>query len=151
LALLFDSGEGSVRALIAGADVLLMPSDPDKAVRAVVGAVEGGRISRQRLDQSVLRVLAAKVRLGLTKKKLVDLDAITDILDSPEAADRAQQVADRAVTVVRDEKKSLPLRKDGRNCMVVVTERRNSPLGQRMMQEFRQRDAAGRAVAVDTS
>jgi len=49
LAMLFDSGEGSVRSIVAGADVLLMPPDPDKAIRAVVGAVEDGRISRQRL------------------------------------------------------------------------------------------------------
>ncbi len=86
LAMLFDSGEGSVRSIVAGADVLLMPPDPDKAIRAVVGAVEDGRISRQRLDQSVARVLAAKLSLGLSnKKKLVNLDAISDTLDSPEA------------------------------------------------------------------
>jgi beta-glucosidase-like glycosyl hydrolase len=54
LTMLFDSGEGSVRSMIAGADVLLMPPDPAKAIRAVVGAVEDGRISRQRLDQSVM-------------------------------------------------------------------------------------------------
>ena len=69
LAMLFDSGEGSVRSIVAGADVLLMPPDPEKAIRAVVAAVEDGRISRQRLDQSVARVLAAKLSLGLTKKK----------------------------------------------------------------------------------
>src|ERR1041385_2769012 len=84
LSQLFDSGEGSVRSVIAGADVLLMPPDPDKAIRALVGAVEDGRISRQRLDQSVMRVLAAKTSLGLNKKKMVNLDAISDVLDSPE-------------------------------------------------------------------
>ncbi len=151
LAMLFDSGEGSVRSLIAGADVLLMPPDPDKAVRAIVAAVEDGRISRARLDQSVLRVLSAKVSLGLTKKRLVDLDEITDVLDSPEAADRAQQVADRAVTLLRNEHAVLPLAAGSRSCLMVVTERRNSPLGQRMMQEFQRRSSSGRVVAVDTS
>ncbi|MGH9594126.1 MAG: glycoside hydrolase family 3 protein, partial [Bryobacteraceae bacterium] len=151
LAMLFDSGEGSVRSLIAGADVLLMPPDPDRAVRAVVAAVGKGRISRQRLDQSVLRVLTAKVSLGLTKKKLVDLDAITDVLDSPEAAERAQQVADEAVTLLRNERAVLPLATGSRSCLMVVTERRNSPLGQRMMQEFQRRSPAGRTLAVETS
>jgi beta-N-acetylhexosaminidase len=121
LTMLFDSGEGSVRSLIAGADVLLMPSDPDKAVRAVVAAVEAGRISKQRLDQSVLRVVTAKVSLGLVKKKLVDLDTV------------------------------LPLPSGSRPCLMVVTERRNSPLGQRMMQEFQRRATAGRVLAVETS
>ncbi|HEY2842000.1 MAG TPA: glycoside hydrolase family 3 protein, partial [Bryobacteraceae bacterium] len=110
LTLLFDSGEGSVRSIIAGADVLLMPPDPEKAIRAVVAAVENGRLSRQRLDQSVARVLAAKASLGLSsKKKLVNLDAISDVLDSPEAAEKAQAVADRAVTLIRNDRGVLPL------------------------------------------
>src|SRR5512143_2092877 len=117
LAMLFDSGEGSVRSIAAGADVLLMPPDPDKAIRAVVGAVEDGRISRQRLDQSVTRVLAAKLALGLSnKKKLVNLDAISDVLDSQEAADKAQAVADRAVTLIKNDRDVLPLTASSRPC-----------------------------------
>ena len=53
-------GEGSVRAIEAGADVLLMPPDPAQAIRSVVAAVEAGRISRARIDQSAIRVLAAE-------------------------------------------------------------------------------------------
>ena len=65
LAAMFDSAEASVRAIEAGADVLLMPKRPEEAIRGVVAAVEKGRISRKRLDESVNRVLAAKARLGL--------------------------------------------------------------------------------------
>jgi beta-N-acetylhexosaminidase len=152
LAMLFDSGEGSVRSIVAGADVLLMPPDPDKSVRAVVGAVEDGRISRQRLDQSVTRVLAAKLALGLTtKKKLVNLDAISDVLDSPEAAERAQAVADHAVTLIRNDRETLPLASSSRPCLIVITELRISQLGQRTIQEFRRRAPNTRVVALDTS
>jgi len=155
LTMLFDSGEGSVRAVIAGADVLLMPPDPDKAIRAVVGAVEDGRISRQRLEQSVARVLAAKLSLGLTnKKKLVNLDAISDVLDSPEAAEKAQAVADRAVTLIRNDRGVLPLAigsNVGRPCLIVVTELRISQFGQRTMQEFRRRAPNSKVVSVDTA
>ncbi|HEV8415498.1 MAG TPA: glycoside hydrolase family 3 protein [Bryobacteraceae bacterium] len=151
LAMLFDSGEGSVRSIVAGADVLLMPPDPDKAIRAVVGAVEDGRISRQRLDQSVARVLAAKLSLGLSnKKKLVNLDAISDTLDSPEAAEKAQAVADRAVTLIRNDRDVLPLAASSRPCLIVVTELRISQFGQRAIQEFRRRSPNGRVVSVDT-
>jgi len=151
LAMLFDSGEGSVRSIVAGADVLLMPPDPDKAIRAVVGAVEDGRISRQRLDQSVARVLAAKLSLGLSnKKKLVNLDEISDTLDSPEAADKAQAVADRAVTLIRKDRDILPLASTSRPCLIVVTELRISQFGQRAIQEFRRRSPNGRVVSVDT-
>ena len=152
LAMLFDSGEGSVRSIVAGADVLLMPPDPDKAIRAVVGAVEDGRISRRRLDQSVQRVLAAKVSLGLSnRKKLVNLDAISDVLDSPEAAAKAQAVADRAVTLLRNQHDVLPLAPSSRPCLIVITELRISQLGQRTIQEFRRRAPNGRVISLDTS
>ena len=151
LAMLFDSGEGSVRSIVAGADVLLMPPDPDKAIRAVVGAVEDGRISRQRLDQSVARVLAAKLALGLSnKKKLVNLDAISDVLDSPIAADRAQAVADHAVTLIRADHEVMPIAASSRPCLIVITELRISQLGQRTIQEFRRRAPNLKVVSVDT-
>ncbi len=152
LATLFDSGQGAVTSLQAGADVLLMPPDPEKAIRAIVGAVEDGRISRQRLDQSVARVLAAKISLGLSsKKKLVNIDAISDVLDSPEAAEKAQAVADHAVTLLRNEGGILPLSPASRPCLITVTELRISQLGQRTIQEFRRRAPAGRVIPVDTS
>src|SRR5579862_7605729 len=151
LSQLFDSGEGSVRALIAGADVLLMPPDPDRAVRAVVAAVENRRLTHQRIDESVMRLLTAKVSLGLIKQKLVNLDAIADVLESPEAADRAQHISDSAVTLVRNEGNLIPLAPGSRACLVVVTERRISRLGQLAMLEFQRRAANGRVVAVDTS
>jgi beta-N-acetylhexosaminidase len=152
LTMLFDSGEGSVRAVIAGADVLLMPPDPDKAIRAVVGAIEDGRISRQRLEQSVTRVLAAKISLGLSnKKKLVDLDKISDVLDSTDSAEKSQAVADHAVTLIRNDRGVLPMSAGSRPCLIVITELRISQFGQRTMQEFRRRAPGGRVVALDTS
>ena len=152
LSMLFDSGQGSVKSFQAGADVLLMPPDPDKAIRAVIGAVEDGRISRQRLDQSVARVLAAKVALGLSnKKKLVNLDAITDVLDSPEAAEKAQAVADHAVTLIKNDRGILPVSAAARPCLITITELRISQLGQRTIQEFRRRAPGGRVIPLDTS
>ena len=76
--------------------MLLMPLNPEKAIRAVVAAVEGGRPKRARIDESVMRVLEAKVRVGVMKKKLVDLDEISDVFDSPEeSAQRAAGLGSR--------------------------------------------------------
>jgi beta-N-acetylhexosaminidase len=139
LAAMFDSAEASVRAIEAGADVLLMPKRPEEAIRGVVAAVEQGRITRKRLDESVNRVLAAKARLGLRGKKLVDLEAIADVLDSPESGERAQEVADRAVTLVKDSKDSLPLRHTESICLIALTEGRRSQQGIRLIDEVKKR------------
>src|SRR6266478_3186229 len=98
----FPTGEAAVRALEAGADVLLMPPDPEAAIRAVVAAVRKGRLTTKRIEESAARVLAAKQSVGLDRAKLVDLEAIADVINTPEAASRAQEVADHAVTLVKN-------------------------------------------------
>jgi beta-N-acetylhexosaminidase len=147
----FNSGEGSVRALEAGADVLLMPANPEQAIRAVAAAVGSGRLTRQRIDQSVLRVLTAKVHVGLMKNKLVDADEISDVLDSPEEEERVQQISDRAVTLVRDEHDVLPLTAAGPYCVVITTGARISQFGQHLIAEFRKRSPNSRYTIVDPS
>ena len=112
---------------------------PKKRFAALWLAVERGRISRKRLDESVNRVLAAKVRLGLSDKKLVDLEAIADVVDSPESGERAQEVADRAVTLVKDSKDSLPIRHPESTCLIALTEGRRSQQGIRLIDEVKKR------------
>ena len=70
----FSTGDAAVRALEAGADVLLMPTDPDAVVKAVTAAVQSGRLTRQRIQESVIKVLSAKERVGLDRKRFVDLE-----------------------------------------------------------------------------
>ena len=81
----YKQGEASVRAIEAGADVLLMPSDPHAAIEGVLAAVKSGRITKQRLDASVARLLTAKLRVGLGMQSTVDLERVSEILNSPES------------------------------------------------------------------
>jgi beta-N-acetylhexosaminidase len=139
----YSSGEAAVRALEAGADVLLMPPDPEAAIRAVVAAVAKGRLTAKRIDESVVRILTAKQSLGLDRTKLVDLEAIADVINSPEAAARAQEMTDRAVTLVKNESGALPLHNPKDACFLVLAEGRYSNEGQALAQELRQRAATG--------
>jgi beta-N-acetylhexosaminidase len=149
LAKQFSAGEAAVRAIQAGVDVLLMPPDPDVAIRAVMAAVAQGRISRKRIDESVLRVLEAKIRVGLNKKKLVDVDGVSDALDSAEEGMHAQDVADRAITLVRNDGSILPLTEPDRACVVISSGLRISTFGQRMAEEFRRRAPQAKLLFVD--
>jgi beta-N-acetylhexosaminidase len=135
----FGAADAAVRALEAGADTLLMPADADAAIRAVVAAVESGRLTRERIQSSVVRILSAKERLGLDRKRFVDLESIGDVIDDPAANERAQEVADRAVTLVRNGGNLLPLAAPERACYVAMSEGRYSADGQAFAQEVRKR------------
>jgi beta-N-acetylhexosaminidase len=146
----YPAGEAAVRALEAGADVLLMPSDPEAAIRAVVAAVRKGRLSTKRIDESVARVLAAKQTVGLDRARLVDLEAIADVINSPEAAARAQEITDRAVTLVKNENSAVPMRNPKDAAYVILAEGRYANEGQSLSQELAKRGVA-RIFALDPS
>jgi beta-N-acetylhexosaminidase len=105
----FAPGEAAVRAVLAGADALLMPPVPDAAFEGLQAAVRSGRISIERLDASVRRILEAKARLGLEKNRLVDINAINQKLGSVAWQAQAQEISDRGVTLLRDTPQLLPL------------------------------------------
>ncbi len=105
----FAPGEAAVRAVLAGADALLMPPVPDAAFEALQVAVKSGRISGERLDASVRRILEAKARLGLDKNRLVDLAGLNTKFASVKWQSKAQDISDRGITLLRDTAKRLPL------------------------------------------
>ncbi|MFD6953108.1 glycosyl hydrolase [Nocardiopsis sp. TSRI0078] len=102
-------GEIAVRVLEAGVDQLLMPPDPAAAVSAIREAVEQGRLTEERIDESVLRVLALKEKRGVLEAEPVDAEDAAAALEDPEHADAAQRVADASATLVRNEGDLLPL------------------------------------------
>ena len=61
----YDAGEAALNAVTAGADMILCPEDLDEAVEALLKAVENGKLTQERINESVTRILAAKLRLGL--------------------------------------------------------------------------------------
>ncbi len=61
----YSPEEIAVRAVEAGMDILLHPEDALATVDAVVAAVEQGRLTRQRIAESVERIMYAKTKLGL--------------------------------------------------------------------------------------
>ena len=147
----FTSADAAVRAIEAGADTLLMPADPEAAIRAVVAAVGSGRLTRTRIQESVAKILAAKERVGLDRKRFADLEGIGDVVNSPEDNDRAQEIADRAVTLVRNQGNAVPLADPQGTCFVVMPESRYSVEGQAFTQEVRKRAHAADIATLDPS
>ncbi|MBI1808790.1 MAG: hypothetical protein HYR75_02730, partial [Gemmatimonadetes bacterium] len=70
----------AVLAVLAGADVLLKPTDVRRAIDAVVAAVERGEIPRERIDASVRRILELKLRTGAVQRPIVPLDSLREVV-----------------------------------------------------------------------
>ncbi|QYC38871.1 putative lipoprotein YbbD precursor [Nonomuraea coxensis DSM 45129] len=93
----YNDGEIAVRAVLAGADLLLMPNDLPKSYRAVLAAVRSGRISERRLDESVTRLLKLKQAKGyLTEAPVASASRADDVLRSAEHRRLATRVKSAA-------------------------------------------------------
>jgi len=136
----YGAGEATVRAFLAGSDLLLMPADPDSAVRAMTAAVATGRVTSERLAQSVRRVLEIKRRLGLFERRTVALDSIPPVVGSKRFQEAANDVAVRSLTLVRDVGGRLhALRAHrGRVALIAYADEASSGIGQLLTDLLRQ-------------
>lgn len=122
----WGGAEAALRALQAGADVILMPPSPADAIDAVVRAVGSGRLTEERLDASVRRILQAKEALGLDAKRLVPIEDVRRLVGVPAHAEAAAEVARRSITVLKNGRNLLPLAGTRRARVMSVTYRRRS-------------------------
>lgn len=113
--------EAAIRAVEAGADLLLLPPDPHTAIDAIVSAVRLGEIPESRIDQSVRRILSAKRAVGLHQERSFDLGSIRETVGHAHHRDLAETIARRSITLVRNEKQLLPIRTTpGRQLLIVA-------------------------------
>jgi len=90
--------------------VILDLRDTMDGFRGLKAAVESGQIPRARLEASVRRILTAKARLGLHRTRAVSLEKLPEVVGSRRHAAAAQLVSDRAITLIKDERNSVPLK-----------------------------------------
>jgi len=102
--------EATLRALEAGNDVLLMPTDARASIQAMVDAVASGRVSEARLDESVRKLLMAKHEFGLHRERLVSVEGVRDRVGTLANLKPAGEAAAKAITLVRDSLSLVPFR-----------------------------------------
>jgi|SRR5690554_2762719 len=108
----YDDDEAAVLAVMAGNDIILMPRNPELVVNSVVDAVNDGKISIERINNSVRKILAAKKWLQLDKNRFVDYEKAENILKDNKHFLLANELAEKSVTIVKDEEKIIPVNPD---------------------------------------
>jgi len=105
----FSTEEASLRALLAGVDLLLLPPEPVKVIASLAEAARQGRLPMSRIDEAVRRVLEAKASLGLHRSRLVDIDALDRRIAPKAFLEQAYKTFESSVTMVKNEGKVIPL------------------------------------------
>jgi len=131
--------DASVRAFLAGADLLLQPADPAAAITAMEAAVARGQITSERLDRSLRRVLQAKLDLGLFTRRTVSLDSVPGMVGSARFLDEAREIAARSVVMVKDVNGTVHGLRRSRPPITLVTygEEENRTVGLALAAELR--------------
>ncbi len=121
LTLYFDQKEAGVRAFLAGADILEKPADTDAMIGGLIEAVKSGRITETRLNESVRKILAWKYELGLYKNKITPLDQIDRIVSTKDVGALADEIGEKAITLVRNDAGAIPLDRSKKVCVLAIS------------------------------
>ena len=116
----YGDTEPLVLALQAGADILLMPHSVTEAINTVMKAIESGRLTQGRIDESVRRILRLKAQAGLRTGRLVDLDAVDTIVNVPARSAVAAEVAEKSITLARDSSSLVPFARTVRRILSIT-------------------------------
>lgn len=102
-------GDVEIRALLAGADILLLPGETDSVIAAIKRAVEEGVISEELINERCLRVLQFKESRGITNFTSTSSKEIIKWLNRSEAVWVNRQIEEKALTLLKNDDNMLPL------------------------------------------
>lgn len=114
------SGEAAVMAINAGIDLVLDSRNFESTYRFVLQAARDGIISMDRIDTSVRRILEEKQRVGLTVKPKMDWVKFDKVFSTPAYQEKAEEIANATITLLRDDHQILPLKADLLDSVLVI-------------------------------
>lgn len=147
----YSDERSAVLAVLAGADVVLLPNSTKVAIDSIEAAVKKGELTEARINESVRRLLRAKYRLGLAENRFTDLTKVNSIVERPENVREANDIAEKSITLLRNEGEMLPLTtaQANRSLFVVVAADDEPVEGIAWMPEIQRRAPNARIVRLD--
>ena len=133
--------EAATQSLLAGNDIVLLWTNPrfETVVPYILNAVEEGRISQTHLDRSVRRNLEMKARLGLHENRYVSVDEISSKVATNEHQEKAGEIYERSVVLVKNQGDIVPLAGKSISIMSINDDDGHSDIGNTFISEMRSR------------
>lgn len=147
----YSDERSAVMAVMAGADVVLIPNSSKVAIDTIEVAVKKGEITEERINESVRRLLKAKYKLGLAENRLVDFSKVNAIIEKPENVKEANTIAEKSITLLRNDKDFLPINAEtAKKTMFVVVAADDDPVeGQTFIPEVQRRVPNAKIAKLD--
>ena len=102
-------GEAAVKAIEAGADIILLPIDVEIAINSIYNAVIENRITEERINESVNRIMLEKERMGMFDRNSTTWDNVEKNVKIREHTKTAQKIANESITLVKNNDNLIPL------------------------------------------
>ena len=103
-------GESAIKAIEAGADILLLPLNATSAIESIYKAVQNGRISLDRINYSYNKIIKQKKEMGLFTPPYNDWSDVEDKVASLENRKIANKIAEKSITLVKNNKNIIPFK-----------------------------------------
>lgn len=146
----YSDERSSVMAVVAGADVVLLPNSSRVAIDTIEAAVKNGELSEARIDESVRRILRAKYRLGLAANRTVDPARVNQLVEKPDNVREANAVAERSITLLRNDGELLPIKKEAAaKTLFVIVAADDDSQGAALVAEIQRRVANASIARLD--
>ena len=106
-----ESGEIDLAAFLAGNDILLISEDPPTGIAKIMNAYYEGKITEERLQYSVKKILKAKFKVGLNSYKPIPLENLVEDLNRIKDASLYEELIENALTILKNKSDLVPLRR----------------------------------------
>jgi len=128
--------DAEIKCLQAGIDVLLLPNELSIIIPLIKKAVETGEISEKSINEKCLKVLQMKEKWGINAFQSLKTKNIVDELNNEKVLDIIKQLETKALTLVKNDNKILPLTGKENTCFLFIGDTENESFAKKISQEF---------------
>jgi len=135
----YSAGDAIVYALQAGADIMLLSPNELSAIETLEQAVRDGKITEERIERSVRKLLRWKKEAGLFQNSQVDINKLSTNVSSAKNKLMADQIARESLTMLKNEGSIIPIESNRfqRILVLSVSNSDDGDAGQYLAQQVR--------------
>lgn len=131
----FSPGDAAIRAISAGADMILLSPDEITAILHIERAILRGELNEERINKSVLKILRWKIDYGLFQRPYSDIYKISERVGNLNSQSITDEIARQSITLLKNENNIIPIRPERfqRVLLIAISNHRGGGTGAELL------------------